>query len=464
MDQYSVHVDVYDTEVSDSAGSAPIIKISGLCDAHGTSPHLMTPRSLSRLLDQATASKICEQRLHRFQSLQVFRDYSNPATSPTSAAVSPRSKDTAPLTDACGDLAEEKNVTTDVFLAHREERFFALRGSCRADTVGAVCKRSSTHSRAKCSATDEHPSGRVRARTCVVDDGKLCTPSRRAARRSLKRTTIPSRLSKSFREVENRTTLGSACPLDVAVGGASSAAEPLPGSKLNCMEEIVTIRHLPAAARRQFVRRHECETSLQDCWGSSDLSAVYRLLPSRRMQQGCQLAVSEVQTGAAEEEFREVYVSDCHSEWVDALGPSFPRRAAQSFPTECPGGGRARSHIRYTGHAVRAQETQTEDALQETLPSTISCLVEWFSTTCYDLVARLAAIHATEPDRSSPRRFSGASTDLWYRVMQNVQETMASVQAQPRDRGYRIDGMRGEGECPVERCAKDPALSHPGCT
>ncbi|XP_077486392.1 uncharacterized protein LOC144097603 [Amblyomma americanum] len=456
FEEYSVHVEVYDTEVTDSAGSTPIIKISGLCDSHNSAPYLMSPRSLSRLLDQVSspsAAHICERtQLNRFQSLQVFRDCSNSTPPIPSAASRPCSNGTVALTGSCANLSKRENVPADVSLIHREQRFIAQSLSCSSVIVDATHDCGSMHCLAECSALGHHSSSLTRVSTCASGNRKFCTPSRRALRRSRKTTAIPSRLSGSFREAEKRVAVGCECTCTFgrSVGGACSVTEPLPGSHLGCMEEIITIHHLPAADRRKLVRR-------QECWGGSELSAVYRLLPSRRMRQGCLLAVSDLRTKSAEEEFGEIYVSDQENMWVDALSPSFPRSVQRKPPTVHQGACRANSLIpdaRHTGTSTRDQETQTEGTVTATLPSTVTSLVEWFSATCYDLVARLVAIHANESDRSSSGIFSGANTDLWCRVMQHVQETMARV-ARPRDSGCRIDGMRGEGECPVERRAKE---------
>ncbi|KAL1442502.1 hypothetical protein MTO96_046389, partial [Rhipicephalus appendiculatus] len=63
-DEYSVRIEVYETEVTDSGGSAPIIKISGLCNADDPMPYLMGQQSERRFegVDQA-ANVQCHARV-----------------------------------------------------------------------------------------------------------------------------------------------------------------------------------------------------------------------------------------------------------------------------------------------------------------------------------------------------------------------------------------------------------------
>ncbi|XP_037526433.1 uncharacterized protein LOC119403578 [Rhipicephalus sanguineus] len=75
-DEYSVRIEVYETEVTDSGGSAPIIKISGLCNTDDPVPYLIGQQCRSRFAtaDQATkcsATHVYKDQLPRFQSLQL---------------------------------------------------------------------------------------------------------------------------------------------------------------------------------------------------------------------------------------------------------------------------------------------------------------------------------------------------------------------------------------------------------
>ncbi|KAH7939587.1 hypothetical protein HPB52_014515 [Rhipicephalus sanguineus] len=115
-DEYSVRIEVYETEVTDSGGSAPIIKISCLCNTDDPVPYLIGQQCRSRFAtaDQATkcsATHVYKDQLPRFQSLQLLR--SGPV-----ARVSPKPKSSAiqadaPLNDAMKPTSE--SPTPDAF-------------------------------------------------------------------------------------------------------------------------------------------------------------------------------------------------------------------------------------------------------------------------------------------------------------------------------------------------------------
>ncbi|KAL1442501.1 hypothetical protein MTO96_046388 [Rhipicephalus appendiculatus] len=239
-----------------------------------------------------------------------------------------------------------------------------------------------------------------------------------------------------------------------------SCVEQVTRRRLHCVEETVTTRHLPAVERRSLVRRQACETSLQEGWGCTDLCAVYHILPPQKISRGYRWSASKTETRAAAEELREVFVSASDNVLLDTLNSPFPRRESSVKNTLA----KKRDTSRVCSPATAAsrqnvalcdRETQTMPLLQPALPSTVTSLVDRFTLTCYEVVARLFTDASDKEDESMAENFAIPNADVWNRVMLHVQERMASV-ALHFSGGRPADGMRGEGECAVGRRARMP--------
>ncbi|KAL1483950.1 hypothetical protein MTO96_032861 [Rhipicephalus appendiculatus] len=209
-DEYSVRIEVYETEVTDSGGSAPIIKISGLCNADDPVPYLIGQQSERRFaaVDQAamcSATQVYKDQLPRFQSLQVLR------TAPV-AQVSPKTKlsaieDVASLNDAA--KATWESTACDAFAgdANRKRSIFSTKPIAE-DTTRTEhyyepdnCVSPQSQSREQCSVLGgRHPTeskdyGRS-ARSRRIEKHRKATCQTRCVPRSRQTTTIPSRLSR----------------------------------------------------------------------------------------------------------------------------------------------------------------------------------------------------------------------------------------------------------------------------
>ncbi|KAH6924923.1 hypothetical protein HPB50_026428 [Hyalomma asiaticum] len=131
-DEYSVRIEVYETEVTDSGGSAPIIKISGLCDTDHRASYLFGQQSLLSFTyedepDKCGDTPLYNDKVSRFQSMQVLRGGPavpappQPEPSATQAAA-PRnealksSKESIPFTPAfAGDASSKWPVISPNF-------------------------------------------------------------------------------------------------------------------------------------------------------------------------------------------------------------------------------------------------------------------------------------------------------------------------------------------------------------
>ncbi|XP_065294106.1 uncharacterized protein [Dermacentor albipictus] len=475
VDEYSVRIEVYDTEVTDSGGSAPIIKISGLCDAVDPATYLRQHSTehltaTSQAADHSVTHAY-KDRVPRFQSLQVLR--SGPAAhlwlQPESCLI----RGTAPAMETLNDPPRWESPVTDAFAGDTDRKWPSLstkftaagRKSRAHQCTPQDCVSSLFQCREQCSALGRRPTKScnrpVRQSTGVSKDTKYAS-LRPHVPRSRKRTTIPSRLSRSFWDADNHGSRGRgfSYALERLPCGVCRAVEQVTRCHLDCIEETVTTRHLPAMETRKIVRHHACESSLQGGWGCADLCAVYRKLPPQIFRQDCQWAGSRVETKTAADEMREIYVSTSDSVWLDALTSPFPRRdtSTKNASTRYRERSRACSVVdaaTTTTTGARGHETRTLLPSQGTLPSIVASLVDRFAVTCYEVVARVSAAESDKADIYLSENFVESTADVWNRVMGHVQERMAGV-ALPFV-GGRIcpaDGMRGEGECPVERKTK----------
>ncbi|XP_049529210.1 uncharacterized protein LOC125947825 [Dermacentor silvarum] len=482
IDEYSVCIEVYETEVTDSGGSAPIIKISGLCDADGPATYLCQ-HSLEHLTatGQAADPSVIhanKDRVPRFQSLQVIR--SGHAARLLLQPETPISRGGAPMKEALNDRPRWEGPVTDAFAgdANRKWSSLSMKFTATGRTITAHsctpqnCVSSVLQCREQCSALGRRPtenrgySRPPRQSTGVSKDTKF-TSLRPRVPRSRKRTTIPSRLSGSFWDAEYEGRRGSASTytLDRLPCGVCSAMQQVTRCDLDCIEETVTTRHLPAPETRTIVRRHDCETSIQEGWGCADLCAVYRILPPQIIRQGCQRAETTIKTTAAADELREVYVSSSDNVWLEALSSPFARReiSMKNASTQNRERSRACCLVEATSAATKGacdQETKTLFPSQVTLPSIVTSLVDRFAVTCYEVVARLSTAESDKVDVSLSENLVKCNADVWNRVMQHVQERMAGVAlAFVGGSSGPTDGMRGEGECLVERPTKKPCAA-----
>ncbi|KAL3235239.1 hypothetical protein MRX96_048354 [Rhipicephalus microplus] len=447
-DEYSVRIEVYETEVTDSGGSAPIIKISGLCNAHDYVPYLIGQQCRSRFtaVDQATGkcsdTQVYKTQLPRFQSLQVLR--SGPVNSEFPKPKSSPVQDVALQHDAA--KATWEIPVPDAFGGDARP---VLRHNC--STVSSV----------RPWADDTRP------KTLAAGDQRKAFVSTRTIKQPVRHAMFCEAVKQLQFHLDFPEAYG-ALRINVAdILSVSTPPDNVPRSRcscevtrrrLQCVEETVTTRHLPAAERRKLVRHHTCETSVQEGWGCADTCSVYRILPPQNISRRFQWDASKIETRATAAELREVFVSASENVLLDVLGSPYPKKESSVTNSSARkwDASRVRSKATTANRmkvAACDRETQTLPLPPLALPPTVTSLVDQFALTCYEVVARLSTDASDKVGESTTEIFAIRNADIWNRVMLHVQERMASVTL-PLLVGRPADGMRGEGECPIGRRAR----------
>lgn len=521
VEEYSVHFEVYDTEVSESAGSTPIIKISGLCDDDERAPYLR--QYLQRLLAEQRNTGISatsmpkEPEPHRPLSLQDFRNQIVASPEMLSAPVNCRSFQAVPgegqfalapgplyMRKNCsaGDSPDRRSRTSCEFASssmhtklfnnniyaqasfhpsHKAARTFgdrplvrdfSLAGRASPNYCGnEQCvnqgRQNKTQTnlqgtvRAKCSARAGHSEfdaqGCGSGRCDVGVDNDVRSSIRRAEARGRKRTTIPSRLSEAYRGTSCNPRNATACTytLDKRNRHRCTPAGRLECSDLDCVEETVTTRHLPAAPAMEIPRRYQRPAPQQRSWGCSDICAVYKVLPPQPSGQDSRWTVPNFRMKAAEEQLKEVYVSPSNKVWVEASSSPLP--PTDRFTPDHVMEGRADDPESSDKGAQREKsfeekQTQTSVLLDGTIFAAMTSFIDWFACACYDLASCFPGVHGHKLNGTRLEDFGRTDPDVWNIVLKLVQERMTSVSLRSiAQKGMFVEGMRGEGECPKDR-------------
>ncbi|XP_075724424.1 uncharacterized protein LOC142767087 [Rhipicephalus microplus] len=472
-DEYSVRIEVYETEVTDSGGSAPIIKISGLCNAHDYVPYLIGQQCRSRFtaVDQPAGkcsdTLVYKTQLPRFQSLQVLRsgpvnsEFPNPKSSAVQDVALQHDAAKAtweiPVPDAFGGDARRK-------WSIPSPKLIAVDTTCTENCCPLYsCASAQVQHREQCSALGgRHPTENTGCRRsaksiCLNKDNKAASQTRYVPR-SRKTTAIPSRFFRGLWGAEDQRRRHIECIDTPDNVPRSRCSCEVTRRRLQCVEQTVTTRHLPAAERRKLVRHHTCETSVQEGWGCADTCSVYRILPPQNISRRFQWDASKIETRVTAAELREVFVSASENVLLEVLGSPYPKKESSVTNSSARkwDASRVRSKATTANRmkvAACDRETQTLPLPPPALPPTVTSLVDQFALVCYEVVARLSTDASDKVGESTTENFAIRNTDIWNRVMLHVQERMASVTL-PLLVGHPADGMRGEGECPIGRRAR----------
>lgn len=519
VEEYSVHVEVYDTEVSESPGSTPIIKISGLPDNDERAPYLR--EYLQRLLaeqrnETASATSMPKPpERHRPLSLQDFRNQSAASPETLSAPANCRSFHAAPAEGqfalppvpliirtncSAGDSPYRSSSKFCEFISSDthgklvnnlpvKAPFCSSHNSARTSEDGPLLLDCSlargappnywrkeqriTNGRQNVPHSNQQGSVRAKSKTRngqpehtaqqsgfgssdVGTDNDVRTSLRRTVARGRTRTTIPSRLSEAYRGTSCNRRNATACTytLDKRDRRRCSPAGRIERSDLDCVEETVTTRHLPAAPAPKTTRRYQRPVAQPSSWGCSDICAVYKVLPPRPARQDSRWTVPNFRMKAAEEQLKEVYVSPSSKVWVEAsslplkkVGRVIPDHGVKSLadgPTSSEKGAQSKTNF-------DEKQTQTSVLPDGTLFAAMASFIDWFAFASYDLVSSLPGIQVHKLDGTLLEDFGRTDPGVWNTVLKLVQERMTSVALRSTaQKGFLLEGMRGDGECPKD--------------